>query len=40
MAVSDSAISFNDVYVLEPDWTFDNGIVHLIDGILVPPDMT
>ena len=39
-AVSDRVISFNNVYVLEPDWTFDNGIVHVIDGILVPPNMT
>jgi uncharacterized surface protein with fasciclin (FAS1) repeats len=39
-AVSDRVISFNNVYVLEPHWTFDNGIVHVIDGILVPPNMT
>ncbi len=40
VTVYDSAISFNDVYVLEPDWAFDNGIVHVIDDILIPPDMT
>ena len=39
-AVSYRVISFNNVYVLEPHWTFDNGIVHVIDGILVPPNMT
>ena len=37
VVVSDKAISFNTFYVLEPDWSFDNGIVHIIDGILVPP---
>ncbi len=39
VVVSDKTISFNDAYVLEPDWIFTNGIVHVIDGVLVPPDM-
>ena len=32
----DGAISFDGAYVLESDWTFDNGIVHIIDSVLLP----
>jgi uncharacterized surface protein with fasciclin (FAS1) repeats len=39
VVVSGGAISFNDAYVLEPDWMFDNGVVHIIDRVLVPPDI-
>ena len=39
MVVSGGAISFNDAYVLESDWMFDNGVVHIIDRVLVPPDI-
>jgi uncharacterized surface protein with fasciclin (FAS1) repeats len=38
VVVVGGVISFNDAYVLESDWIFDNGIVHIIDGVLVPPD--
>ncbi|KAL3806287.1 hypothetical protein ACHAXA_005787 [Cyclostephanos tholiformis] len=39
VVVSGGAISFNDAYVLESDWMFDNGVVHIIDRVLVPPDI-
>ena len=35
--VSDVAISFNNAYVIERDWMFDNGIIHVIDRVLLPP---
>lgn len=38
VVVSDGAIVFNDAYKLEPDWKFLNGIVHVIDAVLIPPD--
>ena len=31
------AISFNNAYVIERDWMFDNGIIHVIDMVLLPP---
>ena len=37
VVVSDMAISFNNAYVIERDWMFDNGIVHVIDRVLLPP---
>jgi len=35
--VSDVAISFNNAYVIKRDWMFDNGIIHVIDRVLLPP---
>jgi len=35
--VSDMAISFNNAFVIERDWMFVNGIVHVIDRVLLPP---
>ena len=35
--VSDAGISFNDAYIIEPDYMFDNGIVHVIESVLLPP---
>ena len=29
---------FNKVPVEKPDWMFDNGIAHVIDSVLLPPD--
>ena len=37
VVVSDIAISFNNAFVIERDWMFDNGIVHVIDRVLLPP---
>jgi uncharacterized surface protein with fasciclin (FAS1) repeats len=37
VVVSDMAISFNNAFVIERDWMFDNGIVHVIDRVLLPP---
>ena len=34
--VSDAGISFNDAYIIEPDYMFDNGIVHVIESVLLP----
>jgi uncharacterized surface protein with fasciclin (FAS1) repeats len=36
--VSGTTISFNGVYITEPDWLFNNGVVHIIDILLIPPD--
>lgn len=35
--VSDSGISFNDARVIQADVVADNGIIHVIDGVLLPP---
>lgn len=35
--VSDSGISFNDSSVIQADVVADNGIIHVIDGVLLPP---
>jgi hypothetical protein len=37
VVVSDMAISFNNAFVIERDWMFVNGIVHVIDRVLLPP---
>jgi uncharacterized surface protein with fasciclin (FAS1) repeats len=39
VVVSDIAISFNNAFVIERDWMFDNGIVHVIDRVLLPPSV-
>jgi uncharacterized surface protein with fasciclin (FAS1) repeats len=38
VVVFDAAILFNNVPVVEPDWMFDNGIAHVTDSVLLPPD--
>lgn len=35
--VSDSGISFNDSRVIQADLEANNGIIHVIDGVLLPP---
>jgi uncharacterized surface protein with fasciclin (FAS1) repeats len=37
VVVSGMTISFNDAYVIERDWMFDNGVAHVIDSVLLPP---
>ena len=37
VVVSGMAISFNNAYVIEPGGIFDNGIVHVIESVLLPP---
>ena len=38
VVVSDAAILFNKVPVVEPDWMFDNGTAHVIGSVILPPD--
>ncbi len=37
LVVSDDGISVNDANVIEPDVPTSNGIIHVIDGVLLPP---
>ncbi|WP_116126709.1 fasciclin domain-containing protein [Lewinella sp. IMCC34183] len=40
VTVSNDSVFVNDYYVSMPDMMADNGVVHVIDGVLIPPSLT